>query len=731
LRSGKIPSRSFRLLKSLIFSGSFGHLVHLGFHLLLIGLGANLDIFSHVLKLDDLIELSSPIWSKNYTSLAIGECHLPIKSTITSRSTDALPEAPPATATAVVRNAYTRRVAEQQEVACLMRVSMTLEIQKNLEDRTAFQILQELKTMFQHHAKKELVETVKAFYAYKQEEGQSVSSYVLNMKAYLDQMERLVYPMPLVLGVNLILTSLLKDYDPFMQNYNMHDMGKTIPELHAMLKLAEKGIHKKAPAVLAIRQGLRRILKMNKGALDLYVGNGNRAAIEAIWSFDLILPSGMVLVLDNCHFAPSITREKRIAKLQHDGLLESTDDESFDVCVSCISRKMARKPFSHASERADDLLGLIHSDVCGPFRTTSREEVSGSILDFDEVQRQDAQPSDNTSEHQPEAEHDNVDPQTDVNPIRRSARIPRAPEQYGFYVDAEEHELGYHEMQSMKDNQVWILVDLPSDCKTVGIKWLFKKKTNMDGNIHTYKARLLAKGFTQTYRVDYKETFSLVADIKVIRILIAIVAYYDYEIWQMDVKTAFLNGRLNKDVYMVQPEGFVNHTHPRQMDSSKRGTVPLQPNVDLMRSTRPNVAFSQNLTSRYQQNPGKSHWTAIKNILKYLRNTKDMFLVYGDDSTTKLSVTYYTDASWETDRDDLRSQTGYVFMMNGGAVDWKSSKQSTTVMSSMKAEYIVASEVVLEAIWIRKFISGLGVIPNNDRPMNMYCDNTGAITIAD
>ncbi|GJU18171.1 hypothetical protein Tco_1146137 [Tanacetum coccineum] len=196
------------------------------------------------------------------------------------------------------------------------------------------------------------------------------------------------------------------------------------------------------------------------------------------------------------------------------------------------------------------------------------------------------------------------------------------------------------------------------------------------------------------------------------------------------------------------------------MDSSKRGTVPMQPNVDLsktqgpstpaevmrmkgipyasvvvsimyvVRSTRPDVAFSQNLTSRYQQNPGKSHWTTIKNILKYLRNTKDMFLVYGDDSTTKLSVTYYTDASWETDRDDLRSQTGYVFMMNGGAVDWKSSKQSTTVMSSMKAEYIVASEVVMEAIWIRKFIFGLGVVPNNDRPMNMYYDNTSAITIA-
>ncbi|GJQ95907.1 hypothetical protein Tco_0007046 [Tanacetum coccineum] len=91
---------------------------------------------------------------------------------------EALPEAPPATATAVVRNAYTRRVAEQQEVACLMLVSMTPEIQKNLEDRPAFEILQELKTMFQQQAEQELFETVKAFHACKQEEGKSVSTYV-------------------------------------------------------------------------------------------------------------------------------------------------------------------------------------------------------------------------------------------------------------------------------------------------------------------------------------------------------------------------------------------------------------------------------------------------------------------------------------------------------------------------------------------------------------------------
>nr|GFA73655.1 putative retrotransposon Ty1-copia subclass protein [Tanacetum cinerariifolium] len=106
----------------------------------------------------------------------------------------------------------------------------------------------------------------------------------------------------------------------------------------------------------------------------------------------------------------------------------------------------------------------------------------------------------------------------------------------------------------MKDNEVWSLVDLPLNAKTVGSKSLFKKKTDMDGNVHTYKARLVAHGYTQTYGLDYEETFSPIADIKAIRILIAMAAFYDYEIWKMDVKTDFLNDHLTEEVYKVQHE---------------------------------------------------------------------------------------------------------------------------------------------------------------------------------
>nr|GFA61169.1 hypothetical protein [Tanacetum cinerariifolium] len=119
-----------------------------------------------------------------------------------------------------------------------------------------------------------------------------------------------------------------------------------------------------------------------------------------------------------------------------------------------------------------------------------------------------------------------------------------------------------------------------------------------------------------------------------------------------------------------------------------------------VRCTKPDVAFSQNITSRFQQNPGQPHWTVVKTILKYLRNTKDMFLI------------------------------GYVFVLNGGALDCKSFKKSTTLMSATEAEYIDAFEAAMEAVWIRKFISGLGIVPTINEPIKMFCDNSAALHFA-
>nr|GEY27799.1 hypothetical protein [Tanacetum cinerariifolium] len=422
---------------------------------------------------------------------------------------------------------------------------------------------------------------------------------------------------------------------------------------------------------------------------------------------------------------------------------------------------------------------------------------------------------------------------------------------YKFFIDAKEHELkdlgeaaNYKaalldlesdkwlnamnvEMQSIKDNEVWELVDLPPNGKTIGHKWLFKKKTNMDGAVHTYKARLVAKGFTQTLRIDYEETFSHVADIRAIRILIAITMFNDYEIWQMDVKNTFLNGYLNEEVYMKQPKGYASQKFPNRvcklkhsiyglkqaskkwnkqfddeikksgfnqnhdepcvyvkasgsyvtflilyvddilimgnnipmlqdvksylgrcfamkdlgeasyilgikiyrdrlkrliglcqsayiekilkrfyMENSKFGTIPMQEKLKFSKSQ---CASTPVIIQRMQNipyalaNPGDAHWTAVKNILKYLRNTIVCFLF---------------------------TETGYVFVLNGGPIDWKSTKQSIFATSSTDAGYIAAFDASKEVVWIRKFIFGLGVVPIIKEPINMYCDNTGSKAIA-
>nr|GFA36137.1 retrotransposon protein, putative, Ty1-copia subclass [Tanacetum cinerariifolium] len=428
-------------------------------------------------------------------------------------------------------------------------------------------------------------------------------------------------------------------------------------------------------------QGLRASRKLKPRALSLYVGNGQREAVEAIDAFYLCLPSGLEIVLNNCHYAPSITRgvisvsrlyedgfvnrfvdntiqvsrnnvvyfsviprdgifeidlsncytnessiyairnkrakldldsallwhcrlghisKKRIEKLQHDGLLDLSVLMDFEKCVSCMSEKMARKPYTHQVERAKELLGLIHTDVCGPFKIMSRQGASYFVTFTDDFSRYGyvyllkhkhevfetfkvfqkelenqlgktikLLRSDREGEYMSQEFLDHLKDH-EIIAHRTPPYTPQHNDRMCLYIDTEEHELGDlgeptnyksalldHEsekwlnamnvkIQSMKDNEVWVLVELPSNGKTVSSKWLFKKKTDMDGNVHIYKARLVAKGYTQTPGIDYEETFSPVADIKAIRILIAIAMYNDNEIWKMDVKTAFLNGYLNE-----------------------------------------------------------------------------------------------------------------------------------------------------------------------------------------
>ncbi|GJR51489.1 retrotransposon protein, putative, ty1-copia subclass [Tanacetum coccineum] len=266
-------------------------------------------------------------------------------------------------------------------------------LHRQFENYAPYEMLRDLKSMFEKQAGVERFELIQTFHACKQEEGKPVAAYVLKMKGYVDHLERLGYMLPQDLTVGLILNGLIKDFAGFMRNYNMHNTRKTIGELHAMLIEYEKGKGKangkgkdkqvyipkpknpkptakehpakddtchhckevghwkrNCPVYLAellkkkkqvgtasssgiftielfafpnkswvydtgcgthiciTKQGFREARKLKQGALYLYVGNGVRAQVEAIGSFDLVLPNGLVICLDNCHYAPSITR---------------------------------------------------------------------------------------------------------------------------------------------------------------------------------------------------------------------------------------------------------------------------------------------------------------------------------------------------------------------------------------------------------------------------------------
>nr|GEZ48826.1 zinc finger, CCHC-type [Tanacetum cinerariifolium] len=268
----------------------------------------------------------------------------------------------------------------------------------------------------------EILQTTRDFHSCKQEEGQSVSSYVLKMKSYIDNLERLGHNVTLGLGVSLILIGLGKNFD------NMHSLGKTINELHAMLKLHEQTLPKiNAPALHAIRAGkVQKVNKHKKSKPKMVArgqnhGNGKNKQAYAPKPKISPPPKREDLAKDSiCHECgetghwkrncPQYLAEllkkkknaasgahcrlghiskKRIVKLQNDEFLDSSDLRAFEKCVSCMSGKMARKPYTHQVERAKDLLGLIHTDVCGQFKIMSRQGASYFVTFTDDFSRSD------------------------------------------------------------------------------------------------------------------------------------------------------------------------------------------------------------------------------------------------------------------------------------------------------------------------------------------------------
>jgi len=137
-----------------------------------------------------------------------------------------------------------------------------------------------------------------------------------------------------------------------------------------------------------------------------------------------------------------------------------------------------------------------------------------------------------------------------------------------------------------------------------------------------------------------------------------------------------------------------------------------------MTCTRPDICYAVDLVSRFQANPSFAHWKAVKRIL-YLKGIMDYMLCY---QAPDLGLVSYNDADWGDDPNEHKSNSGYTFLLNGGAITWCSKKQTCVALSTMEAEYVAGSVAVQEGVWLRKFLQEFGIVP-----VTIYCGNSTAI----
>ncbi|GJY94648.1 putative zinc finger, CCHC-type containing protein [Tanacetum coccineum] len=242
------------------------------------------------------------------------------------------------------------------------------------------------------------------------------------------------------------------------------------------------------------------------------------------------------------------------------------------------------------------------------------------------------------------------------------------------------------ELNSISKNNVWELAELPKGAKPVGCNWVYKTKLDPNGNVERYKARLVTKGYTQKEGIDYKETFSPVSRKDSLRIVMALVAHFDLELHQMDVKTAFLNGDFHEDVYMAQPQGFKSKGQEHLVCKLKKSICGLKQasrqwylkfdevmkkhnfiknqvdqcvylkmsgsNFIILVLYVDDIPLASNNIDLFQSTPGLLHWKTAKKALRYLQGTKEYKLTY--TRSDNLEVIEYWDSDFAKCKDTSR-----------------------------------------------------------------------------
>ncbi|KAG8488224.1 hypothetical protein CXB51_018059 [Gossypium anomalum] len=300
------------------------------------------------------------------------------------------------------------------------------------------------------------------------------------------------------------------------------------------------------------------------------------------------------------------------------------------------------------------------------------------------------------------------------------------------------------EVEALEKNKTWDLVKLPEGKKPVGCRWVYIVKYKSDGSLERYKARLVAKRYTQMYGIDYLETFAPVAKMNT----------------QFDIKNAFLHGDLEEEVYMDVPPGFGPNTGQAQKyivdlltETGKLGCKPAETPIEVnhrlgdvledtavdrrsyqklvgkliyLSHTKPDIAYAVGVVSQFMHNPKKSHLSAVYQILQYLKGKpgKGILFKKGENLTLEAS----TDADYAGSMVDRRSTSGYCTFLGGNLVTWRSKKQNVVARSSAEAEFRAMALGVCELLWLKIILEDLKI--KWEGPMKLYCDNKSAINIA-
>nr|GEX05251.1 retrovirus-related Pol polyprotein from transposon TNT 1-94 [Tanacetum cinerariifolium] len=233
--------------------------------------------------------------------------------------------------------------------------------------------------------------------------------------------------------------------------------------------------------------------------------------------------------------------------------------------------------------------------------------------------------------------------------------------------------------------EVWQLVARPDKVMVITLKWIYKVKLDELGGILKNKARLVARGYRQEEGIDFEESFALVARLEAIRIFLAYATHKNMVIYQMDVKTAFLNGNLREEVYVSQPNGFVDQYNPN-VYKLKKALYGLK---QAPCACRPDLQISICMCARYHARPTEKHIHAVKRIFRYLRGTVNRGLWYPKDSSVELTA--FADADHAGFQDTRRSTSGSLQFLREGLISWSSKRQKSDAISSTEAEYIALS----------------------------------------